>query len=259
MYEEPPGALSPTCPGVDPLVSMCERLFGKSGSFRGEGWFPWDALAKWGITYRCQCWAAIYPHTHRFRIWKPIYDEKTHASEKCCSLHDTGTFLRRFSHAPNCFLTNLTEIPLKIQHFLFHTDQLHSINPVTSLDRKCWLFIAYNDAYAWYILIIKTRQIYVAKRFVFSNKCCQMITIKNIFFDMVRHLIQTAATTQTHAKLAYDRRHSHTVSLLANRKGGWEDEKEEAEVLSVFGCLYVQRHVWSPLMRVYVCCMYWLL
>ncbi len=111
MYEEPPGALSPTCPGVDPLVSMCERLFGKSGSFRGEGWFPWDALAKWGITYRCQCWAAIYPHTHRFRIWKPIYDEKTHASEKCCNLHDTGTFLRRFSHAPNCFIENLTEIP----------------------------------------------------------------------------------------------------------------------------------------------------
>ncbi len=148
IYEEPPGALSPTCPGVDPLVSMCERLFGKSGSFRGEGWFPWDALAKWGITYRCQCWAAIYPHTHRFRIWKPIYDEKTHASEKCCNLHDTGTFLRRFSHAPNCFITNLTEIPFKIQHFLFRTDQLHSINPVTSPDRKCWLFIAYNDAYA---------------------------------------------------------------------------------------------------------------
>ncbi len=40
IYEEPPGALSPTCPGAGPLVSMCERLFGKSGSFGGEGWFP---------------------------------------------------------------------------------------------------------------------------------------------------------------------------------------------------------------------------
>lgn len=40
IYEEPPGALTPTCPGAGPLVSMCERLFGKSGSFGGEGWFP---------------------------------------------------------------------------------------------------------------------------------------------------------------------------------------------------------------------------
>jgi len=40
IYEEPPGALKPTCPGAGPLVSMCERLFGKSGSFGGEGWFP---------------------------------------------------------------------------------------------------------------------------------------------------------------------------------------------------------------------------
>lgn len=152
IYEEPPGALSPTCPGAGPLVSMCERLFGKSGSFGGEGWFPWDTLAKWGITYQCQCWAAIYPHTHRFRIWKPIYDEKTHASEQFFNLHDTGTFLRRYSHltwtVQFSFYNKIDRNPIKIQHFLFHTDQLHSINQFTSPDRKCWLFIAYNDAYA---------------------------------------------------------------------------------------------------------------
>jgi len=40
-------------------------------------------------------------------------------------------------------------------------------------------------------------------------------------------------------------RHLHTGSLLTKRKGGWEDEKEEAEVLRVFGCLNVQKHVWK--------------
>lgn len=125
IYEEPPGALTPTCPGVGPLVSMCERLFGKSGSFGGEGWFPWDTLAKWGIVYQCQCLAAAYPHAHRFRIWKSIYYEKkkkhTHASQNYVIIYMTqadfyeGTHM----HTPNfncqfSFYNKLDRNPIKI-------------------------------------------------------------------------------------------------------------------------------------------------
>lgn len=85
-----------------------------------------------------------------------------------------------------------------------------------------------------------------------------MITIKNFLTckasdtNSRRHAFSTTTQTHTFTQNWHVLADSHTVSLLAKRKGGWEDEKEEAEVLSVFGCLYVQKHVWKSINGGYV-------
>lgn len=61
---------------------------------------------------------------------------------------------------------------------------------------------------------------------------------------------------------AYAYRHSHTVSLLAQRKGGREDEKEEAEVLKCDWVSVCAKHVWKYIQWGSWCmcdrlCMYW--
>lgn len=72
----------------------------------------------------------------------------------------------------------------------------------------------------------------------------QFLTCKASDTYSRRHVLPTTTRSRT---LACAHRHLHTGSLLTKRKGGWEDEKEEAEVLGVFGCLNVQKHVWKSI------------
>lgn len=71
----------------------------------------------------------------------------------------------------------------------------------------------------------------------------QVSVAKNIYISQQKLSNDFFLHARSHI-LAYADRHSHMVSLRAKRKGGWEDKKEEAEVLCVFGWLYVQKHVW---------------
>lgn len=98
----------------------------------------------------------------------------------------------------------------------------------------------------------ESRQISVAKNVFFffkqnlSNDYNQKQLLTCKASDTYNRRRELPITTHSRTQ-AYARRHSHKSSLLTKRKGGWEDEKEEAEVLGVFGCLNVQRHVWKSI------------